>query len=99
MDDFVYVVKSGKGESYKEIAAVLPNELPKLIAGKDLTLNEATNVCLAVLRWEHKYHEGFVASALHHLDDSAIRYGECHTNVSRKMRIEQKPVKQTNLGL
>lgn len=60
-NDFVYVVKSGKGESYKEIAAVLPNELPKLIAGKDLTLNEATNVCLAVLRWEHKYHEGFVA--------------------------------------
>jgi hypothetical protein len=44
-----------KGDGYKELLAVIPKELPKLSAMQNLTLHEATNVCLAILRVNSKH--------------------------------------------
>jgi hypothetical protein len=59
-NEVVNVIKDGKGDSYKEIAEMIPNELPKLVAGKDLSFSEARDACLALLRWEHNHHEALV---------------------------------------
>lgn len=48
------------GQSYKDMLPAIPNELPKLLAGNDLTVKEATKICLAVLRWEQKHHARIV---------------------------------------
>jgi hypothetical protein len=39
-----------KGDSYKELAPLIQKELPKLFAFQNLSWDEATNVCLSVLR-------------------------------------------------
>jgi hypothetical protein len=44
-----------EGEGYKELLAVIPKELPKLSAMQNLTANEVTNVCLAILRLNSKH--------------------------------------------
>ena len=53
-------LKNKQSDTYKELSVMLPRSLPKVIAGQDLTENEATHICLAILKYETKRHKGFV---------------------------------------
>ncbi len=50
-----------KSDAYKEMSRMIPQELPKLLSEQDLTLSEATNACLAVLRYETNHQKPLVA--------------------------------------
>jgi hypothetical protein len=53
-------IADAKGNAYKELLSMIPNEMPKLYAGKILSIPEATDSCLAVLRYQTKHHPTFV---------------------------------------
>jgi hypothetical protein len=50
-----------KSDAYKEMLALIPNELPKLLSQQNLSLSEGTNACLAAMRYEAKHHKPLVA--------------------------------------
>jgi len=59
--DFPDGLEKGKAEDYKEIASMMPNEVKKLISGKDLSRDEAISVCLNILRFEHRHQKALVS--------------------------------------
>jgi len=54
-------IKDRDSDAYKEMFAVMPNELPRILSQQELSLSEATNASLAVLRYEAKHHKPLVA--------------------------------------
>jgi hypothetical protein len=60
-NDVVYELNNRESDGYKEMLAFIPNELPKILSGKVLSISEADSVVLAVLRWENKHHAAFVS--------------------------------------
>lgn len=60
-DRVLLAKRDQKSDTYKDLLALIPTELPKALAKQDLSISEATNVCLGVLRFEAKYEGETVA--------------------------------------
>jgi len=56
-NDIVKQLANRESGGYKEMLALAPNEIPKLVSGKNLTLIEGRKACRAALRYETNHHK------------------------------------------
>jgi hypothetical protein len=57
---FAEQLNDTKSEAYKELIAKIPKEWPRFLSDQDLSVVEATTICLAMLRYQTKHNEGQV---------------------------------------
>lgn len=48
-------LQNRESKSYKELAPLIPKELPRILTGQDFTDREAKRICLSILRVDAKY--------------------------------------------
>jgi|SRR5208282_4616345 len=60
--DVIDQLRNRESDGYKEMLDLIPHELPKVISEQDLSIREATNLCLAVLRYETRHNNSLVGA-------------------------------------